>query len=194
MQILVNDAHRTYTDAAAHRRTPIVRSGRSDKMPVMNAALERAILDSGLDPEACALRHVARASRLIVASFDAALRPVGLSGHQFNVLMTLARRETLNVNGLAAAVGMHPSTTPRLIAPLIRYGWVRTQPGIDQRERFIVITSKGLARLVRAYPLWADIQRKVVGHLGDRRWSSTTAALRSIRKSLTRTQDEDGGP
>jgi DNA-binding MarR family transcriptional regulator len=101
----------------------------------------------------------------------------------------LARREPLNVNGLAAAVGMHPSTTPRLIAPLMRCGWVRTQPGIDRRERVIVITGKGLARLVRAYPLWADIQRKVVGHLGIRRWSSTTAALRSLRKSLTRAQD-----
>ena len=35
------------------------------------------------------LRHVTRTSRAVVGAFDEALAPVGLTGGQFNVLMSL---------------------------------------------------------------------------------------------------------
>jgi DNA-binding MarR family transcriptional regulator len=147
-------------------------------------ALEKTIEESHLDPATCVLRHVTRASRVIVASFDAAFAPVGLTGHQFNLLMTLARLGPMNVNNLAAAVGMHPSTTPRLIAPLARGRLVRTRPGEDRRVRVIAITRKGRARLARAFPRWVKLQKRMVSLLGTEEWSSTMASLKKIRASL----------
>jgi DNA-binding MarR family transcriptional regulator len=153
-------------------------------MRSVSDSLQKAIQASHLDPDACVLRHVTRTSRLIVAAFDTAFSPVGLSGHQFNLLMTLARRGPLNVGSLAAAVGMHPSTTPRLIAPLVRDRLILTRAGADRRERVIGITRKGRSRLLQAFPHWIDVQTRVVGQLGERRWSSAMAALRNIRGSL----------
>jgi DNA-binding MarR family transcriptional regulator len=153
-------------------------------MAMVSAELEKLIRESELDTASCVLRHVTRTSRLIVAAFDAALTPAGLTGHQFNLLMTLARSGAMNVNRLAAAVGMHPSTTPRIIAPLAREGLVRVRAGGDRRERLIAITRKGRGRLVRAYPRWAQMQRGVVNRLGDQRWSSAMGLLKDIRKSL----------
>jgi DNA-binding MarR family transcriptional regulator len=147
-------------------------------------ALEKLIQKSNLDPATCVLRHVTRASRLIVANFDAAFAPVGLTGHQFNLLMTLARSGPMNVNALAAAVGMHPSTTPRLIAPLARDRLVRTQPGSDRRVRVIAITRKGRARLARALPRWMELQKRIVSNLGTKEWSSAMTSLKKIRTSL----------
>jgi DNA-binding MarR family transcriptional regulator len=154
------------------------------KIPMMETALESIIRQSELDPAACVLRHVTSTSRLIVAAFDAALRPAGLTGHQFNLLMTLARSGPMNVNSLAAAVGMHPSTTPRVTAPLARCGLIRTQADTDRRVRIIAITRKGSGRLVRAYPYWAEVQRDIVKRLGDQEWLCAMGSLKDIRKSL----------
>jgi DNA-binding MarR family transcriptional regulator len=151
---------------------------------IVTARLEKLILENHLDPAFCVLRHVTRTSRIVVSAFDMALGPVGLTGHQFNLLMTLARSGPLNVNHLAAAVGMHPSTTPRLVAPLARRRLVRGHAGIDGRERLMVITKKGFALLLRAFPKWAEVQRRIVSQLGEREWSSEMDVLRNIRKSL----------
>jgi DNA-binding MarR family transcriptional regulator len=90
----------------------------------------------------------------------------------------------MNVGSLAAGVGMHPSTTPRLIAPLTRRRLVRTRTGTDRRERVVAITRKGQMSLVRAFPQWAGVQRRILSQLGDREWSSTRATLNLVRKSL----------
>jgi DNA-binding MarR family transcriptional regulator len=146
--------------------------------------LERTILESKLDPASCVLRHVTRASRQVVSAFDAVLAPVGLTGQQFNVLVTLARAGPVNVNALAARVGMHASTTPRLVGPLVQRKFVSIKPGWDRRERIMVITRKGNSKLLQAYPLWGELQRTIVGQLGAKEWSSAMIVLKQIRKSL----------
>jgi DNA-binding MarR family transcriptional regulator len=157
----------------------------------VSARLERVIQKSNLDPQFCALRHVTRTSRSVVAAFDAALKPAGLTGNQFNLLMTLARMGPMNVNAVAAAVGMHPSTVPRLITPLARRRLVRRQPGADRRERVIVVTESGRRKLVAGYPYWAALQRQVVAKLGDEGWASAMGILQQIRKSVDgRTQSK----
>jgi DNA-binding MarR family transcriptional regulator len=155
----------------------------------VSARLENVIRDSKLEPSICVLRHVTRTSRSIVAAFDAALQPAGVTGLQFNLLMTLARAGPMNVNGVAAAVGMHPSTVPRLIAPLARRRLVRSRAGKDRRERVMAVTKSGNRTLLAAYPYWAAVQRRVETHMGDQGWSRAMEVLREIRKSV----DSRGG-
>jgi DNA-binding MarR family transcriptional regulator len=148
--------------------------------------LEKLIKESRLDPTCCVLRQVTRTSRMIVAAFDAALGPAGVTAHQFTVLVALAHGGPLNVNSLATAVGMHSSTTPRMIAPLMRRGLVRIQLGADRRQRLIDITVKGNKTLLRAYPLWAQVQRGILQHLGPGAWPGMMQSLGAIRTSLTK--------
>jgi len=148
-------------------------------------ALEKRIEQCNLDPSTCVLRHVTRTSRMIASAFDEAFAPLGLTSRQFNLLMTLARLGPMNVSGLAAAVGMHPSTTPRLLAPLKRSGLLGSKPGADRRESLIAITPKGMARLNQAFSRWAKLQQKLVSQVGAEEWSSTMANLGKIRKALS---------
>jgi DNA-binding MarR family transcriptional regulator len=148
--------------------------------------LEKLIKESGLDPTCCVLRQVTRTSRMIVAAFDTVLAPAGVTAHQFTVLVALARAGPMNVNALAAAVGMHPSTTPRMIAPLMRRGFVSIRQGADRREKLIGITAKGNKTLLRAYPLWAQVQRGILQHLGPGAWPGMMQSLGAIRTSLTK--------
>ena len=150
----------------------------------MKQTLDQLIRESKLNPSCCVLRHVTRTSRMIVAAFDAALSPAGLTSHQFTVLVTLALGGPANVNGLAAGVGTHPSTIPRLIAPLTRQGLVRVQTGRDRRERLIAITTRGNETLLRAYPYWGELQREILQGLGHRKWPELMKSLKDIRKSL----------
>jgi DNA-binding MarR family transcriptional regulator len=154
----------------------------------VSTALEKLIQESRLDPASCVLRHVTRTSRLLVTAFDAALSEAGLTSHQFNLLMVLARAGSMNVNSLAAAVGMHPSTTPRLIARLVEDGLIRVKSGPDRRERLIAITRKGDERLRRAYPCWAVVQREILHQLGDNVWLTTIKKLKDIRTALRTAQ------
>ena len=160
----------------------------------MSTPLESVIRKGNVDPSFCALRHVTRTSRSIVAAFDAGLKPTGLTGNQFNLLMTLGRMGPLNVNAVAAAVGMHPSTVPRLIAPLARRRLVRTRAGADRRERLITVTESGRRKLMAAYPYWAAMQRQVVANLGDEGWVAAMRMLQQVRKSVDDRAQSQGLP
>jgi DNA-binding MarR family transcriptional regulator len=147
--------------------------------------LEKLIRESGLDPLSCVLRQVTRTSRIVVAAYEAALKPAGVTAHQFTVLVALAYGGPMTVNALADAVGMHPSTTPRKIAPLVRSGFVRVEQGSDRRQRLIAMTDKGSRALLRAYPLWAQQQRDLLKRLEPRSLPSIMQSLSAIQDSLS---------
>jgi len=144
--------------------------------------LERALRRCKLHPSTCVLRHVTRTSRAVVAAFDRALEPARLTGHQFNLMMTLALAGDLNVRSLADQLGMDPTTVPRVAAPLRRQRLIASTVGADRRERVLTVTARGRRRLAAAVPLWEAQQRRVVAALGDSAWSDTRAMLRALRK------------
>jgi DNA-binding MarR family transcriptional regulator len=144
--------------------------------------LERALQRCRLHPSTCVLRHVTRTSRAVVAAFDRALEPAGLTGHQFNLMMTVALAGNLNVRNLADHLGMDPTTVPRVAAPLRRQRLIASTVGADRRERVLTVTVRGRRRLAAAVPLWEAQQRRVVAALGDSAWSDARALLRALRK------------
>jgi DNA-binding MarR family transcriptional regulator len=142
--------------------------------------------ENSLDPTCCVVRHITCTSRTVIAAFEAALRPAGVTAHQFTVLAALAYGGPMSVNTLADAVGMHPSTTPRKIAPLVRDGLVRVAQGSDRRQRVIALTTRGNKALQRAYPLWAKLQREILEELGPGAWPSIMQSLGAIRAGLAK--------
>src|SRR5204863_6206690 len=126
---------------------------------------------------ACVLRHVSRTSRSVVAAFDRALKPSGLTGHQFNLLMTLAEAGPMNVTALARYVGVDPTTVPRALAPLRRERLVDVRTADDRRERVVALTSEGRRRLAGAVPLWESVQQALLDSFGHGDWESLIADL-----------------
>jgi DNA-binding MarR family transcriptional regulator len=152
----------------------------------MSVAADAAGPASGpLAPDACVLRHVARVSRAVVAAYDPALAPFGLTGHQFNLMMTLRQSGALTVGALAATLGMDASGVPRAIKPLAQAGLVQVERGADRRQRMLSLTPAGLDRLNRAEPAWASVQAELVGQIGGEAWSALMGELRLLRRAAT---------
>ncbi len=140
---------------------------------------------SPMSPEACILRNVARASRAVVAAYDPALAPFGLTGHQFNLMMTLGNMGPMTVGVLADTLGMDASGVPRAVRPLSDEGLIGVERGEDRRQRVLSLTIAGRAKLNRATPAWSKVQAELVNAIGANRWVSLMAELRVVHCAAT---------
>lgn len=146
-----------------------------------------------LHPAACVLRHVARASRAVVAAFDPALSPLGLTGHQFNLMTTLNAKNELSVGALATRLGMDPSGIPRAIRPLVDQGLLETRRGSDRRQRVLSLTDEGRKRLAAATTVWTSVQAELMETIGADRWLNLIDELRDVRDAAAGCSTRDPG-
>ncbi len=142
--------------------------------------LKKAFEKTGLDPAKCILHHTVKMTRQVDSAFDQALSPVGITGRQLGLLMTLAHNPPLNVNRLAAAIGSDASTVPRAIRPLLRQALIKVETGKDRRERLISITPAGMSLLIKAVPYWAKLQRGIIDSLGETELATVLGYLNNI--------------
>lgn len=140
----------------------------------------------GLDPSQCIFRHVTKTSRAVAALYNEAFDASGMTGHQFNLMMTLHRAGPLTVGALARLVGMDSSTVPRAVGPLVKQSLVTIATGEDRRERIITLTAAGERRLAAAAPAWATVQKRLIEHIGEASWQQMVVALKSIREGASR--------
>ncbi len=138
---------------------------------------------SPTSPDACVLRHVARASRAVVSAYDPALAAHGLTGHQFNLMMTLNNMGPLTVGALAETLGMDASGVPRAIRPLADQDLIAIERGEDRRQRLLSLTASGKRLLDEATPAWAGVQAELVDAIGAGRWTSLMSDLRAVRRA-----------
>ena len=157
---------------------------RSDPSPPANTA-------EGQPRLPCVCHAVRRADRALSRLYDDALRPSGLATTQYSLLSTLARAPApLSHSQLAAAQLMAGTTLSRNLAPLVRDGLVRIDPGLDRRTRFVSITPEGLAEIERARPLWQSVQAHVVAEFGDERSRRLLAELSELVAQLRKRTKE----
>ena len=140
---------------------------------------------SAMSTDSGILRHVARASRAVVAAYDPALAPFGLTGHQFNLMMTLGNMGPMTVGALAETLGMDASGVPRAIRPLADEGFISVERGEARRQRVLSLTPMGRSRLEKATPAWTRVQAELVEAIGASRWVSLMGELRTVRKAAT---------
>lgn len=137
----------------------------------------------GNTPDACVLRHVSRVSRAVIAAYDPALAPFGLTGHQFNLMMTLGNMGPMTVGALANTLGMDASGIPRAIRPLTDEGMISVERGEDRRQRLLSLTALGRRRLDQATPAWSRVQVELVDTIGANRWQALMSDLRTVRRA-----------
>lgn len=126
---------------------------------------------------ACACFNLRKASRVMTQHFDEVLKPSGLLVTQFTILAAVAIAKSATVNELAKMLVMDRTTLTRNLKPLEREGWLKSEPGQDQRTRIIALTEAGEAVLAKALPLWKQAQSMVEKALGQQRWNTLLAHL-----------------
>jgi DNA-binding MarR family transcriptional regulator len=132
--------------------------------------------------ESCMNFRLRKLSRLVGAIYDEALRPSGLRGTQFNVLVALALLREVTVKRLAMTLGVDRTTLSRNLAPLERDGLVQSQPGEDGRERLLALTDSGHACLKSAIERWELAQARVVEKLGRAKLQQLAESLQAAAK------------
>ena len=138
----------------------------------------------GKDPErilrempGCACFSIRKASRAVTQLYDEALKPAGLRATQLNLLAVAAVRGPATISQLGEVLVMDRTTLTRNLRPLEREGLIEIGPGEDRRTREVRPTAKGREALSRAFPLWKKAQERLIGALGESRWSRMRADL-----------------
>jgi DNA-binding MarR family transcriptional regulator len=128
--------------------------------------------------DACLSLHLQRAARAVGRRFDLALRPLGLTGGQFSLLMSLNRPEPPTMGSVAALLAMDRTTLTANLKPLERRGLLTvTADPADRRSRRLALTDAGRVLLGEAYPVWRKTQKEEEALLGKRSPDALRAAL-----------------
>jgi DNA-binding MarR family transcriptional regulator len=106
--------------------------------------------------QACLCLHVQRAARALARHFDDVFRPLGLTGGQYSLLMSLNQPEPPTITETAAFLAMDRTTLTAALKPLKRRQLITVKPDKeDRRSRRLMLTPTGQAVLAKAYALWA---------------------------------------
>ena len=118
--------------------------------------------------DCCLCLHVQRAARALARRFDEALRPVGLTNHQFSLLMSLNRPKPPGMGPVAELLAIDRTTLTAALKPLERRGLVKVvvDPA-DRRGRLLRLTPSGKKLLALAAPVWEKTHAEVEAMLGE---------------------------
>lgn len=135
---------------------------------------------------ACKMCHVTalrKASRRLTQFYDEILVSSGLRSTQLAILAELDHREARapTLAELARALVMDRSSLGHNLRPLERDGLLSLEEGEDdRRQRRIMLTPQGKAKLQVAQRLWSVAQQKVDAIIGAAEAAHLRAALLAI--------------
>jgi DNA-binding MarR family transcriptional regulator len=115
----------------------------------------------------CICTHLRRAARGVSRHYDEALEGFGINVAQFSLLRHLRRLDQPSISTLAEAMGLDRSTLGRNLKVLEAEGLVALAEGQDLRNRLVLLTEQGEARLQAAQPAWEQAQEKLITTLGE---------------------------
>jgi DNA-binding MarR family transcriptional regulator len=128
----------------------------------------------------CVCGSVRKAARAVTKVYDDALRPAGIRITQLGILGVAVRIGPVTVTQLAEATMTDRTTLTRNLKVLEQKDFIRIEAGNDQREREITVTSQGREALSIAYPIWKEVQSKVIKSLGEDRWNILRDGLAAV--------------
>jgi DNA-binding MarR family transcriptional regulator len=102
-----------------------------------------------------------KASRAVSQLYNEILRPVGIRGTQYSLLVAVKLSGPVLMTKLAEYAVMDRTTLTRNLEILEKQGFVNISSGDDRRTRMVTITKEGLSMLVKAYPLWEQTQARI---------------------------------
>ena len=110
----------------------------------------------------CIAMRLRQINRMVTRLYDEALRPLGLTVNQLNILATIVTRGPITPGQLGQMLGMEKSTVSRTIDRMYKHGWIDIGPGKDKRSQSLKATPKGRQLLITAAPIWHELQANVL--------------------------------
>ncbi|MEE9611620.1 MAG: MarR family winged helix-turn-helix transcriptional regulator [Desulfatiglandales bacterium] len=128
----------------------------------------------------CACANLRKAARVVTQLYDEIIRPSGLRGTQFGLLMATRALGPVTVTKLADKAMMDRTTLARNLRLLEKKGLIRIEPGEDQRMREVTLTNQGYETLTKALPFWEKAQARIVEGLGEERLNNLLENLEAM--------------
>ncbi|MEM7795865.1 MAG: MarR family transcriptional regulator, partial [Cyanobacteria bacterium P01_C01_bin.118] len=110
----------------------------------------------------CIAMRLRQLNRIVTRLYDDALRPLGFTINQLNILATITSRGPISPGQLGQMLGMEKSTVSRTLDRMCKQGWIDIGPGKDKRSQSLKATPQGRKLLAAAAPVWFELQAKVV--------------------------------
>ena len=116
----------------------------------------------------CLAVRVRLLNRTITAIYDDALRPLGLTAGQLNMLVFLARRSPTSPGEVARRLKMEKSTVSRNLERMRKNGWLAVTSAESGRRQHLTLTRQGCRLLEKSVPAWDEAQTRARAVLGRR--------------------------
>lgn len=123
--------------------------------------------------------------RAVNRVYDDALRPVGLTLAQLNLLVRIERMgEQASPSRISRALLLEKSTLSRDLARMEAEGWVKRRP-LEGRSRALELTTRGRRLVTEAFPRWEQAQATARARFGPMLGSEIKSlASRALSQSL----------
>lgn len=115
----------------------------------------------------CIAMRLRQLNRMVTRRYDEALRPLGFTVNQLNILATIVSRGPIAPGQLGQLLAMEKSTVSRTIDRMEKHGWIEIGPGKDKRSQSLKATPQGRQLLLVAAPVWDELQANVVDATAD---------------------------
>ncbi|NEZ62724.1 MarR family transcriptional regulator [Leptolyngbyaceae cyanobacterium CCMR0082] len=137
----------------------------------------------------CIAMRLRQINRMVTRLYDEALRPLGLTVNQLNILATIISRGPIAPGQLGQMLGMEKSTISRTIDRMQKHGWIEIGPGKDKRSQFLKATPQGRRLLLTAAPIWHELQANVLDSTAEN--AGVLAAFGLTAPKTEENQQED---
>ncbi len=149
------------------------------------------MLEQMTSADMCTCGELRKAARAVTMLYDNAVKSSGLQSTQFSLLHVISKSDSIRISELAAKMGTDRTTLTRNLAILERDGLIKVSEGTDHRTRIVTATQKGRGAVVRAIPLWNEVQHKVKQKMGESSWQGLMRSLSEFLKVTDQLTDQD---
>lgn len=139
------------------------------------------------DLQYCAVFNFRKLSRALTQLYSQVMKETGLRSTQFTILGVLSHTEDITMSRLAEVLVMERTTLTRNLKPMSREGWIELKVGEDRRQRVVRLTDEGKALLLKALPLWAKAQERILGQWENE--EDYMKVLGTVSKTIQQIQD-----
>ena len=106
----------------------------------------------------CLAARVRMLNRTITTIYDDALRPLGLTTGQLNILVVVTKRGPLSPGEAARGLNMEKSTVSRNVERMRANGWLTVSSSESGRKQQLTLTRQGKRLLEESFAAWGEAQ------------------------------------
>jgi DNA-binding MarR family transcriptional regulator len=128
----------------------------------------------------CVAFNFRRTARAVTRLYDEALQASGIRSTQFAILVAVKKNEPVAIGELGEMLGIDRTTMTRSLHLLAKEGLLTVSNRGAKRQRFVTLTRKGRGALMRATPLWRDMQARFVETIGNTYWRDLRSELERL--------------